>query len=264
MTVREEIGALGNRFGELFYSRTIDPEALQPLARLSVDEAYIAQDVALDYRFKRGEKIVGYKVGCTSQSIRQQLGLTEPYYGRMTAPHIHPEKRSPLDWRNFVSLAVEPELVIRIGRDLDPTKLDDPSLIECIEAVSVGLELHHFKFWLGKPTAQELIASNGLFAGLVVGTEWISPRMLDFQTERFSVEKNGMEVVSGLAREIMGGPLSSLRWLATKLAQRGQIVRAGQLVIPGSPVALVPIAEDADVTAKITNVGATSARFRSR
>lgn len=259
----EQIASLGKRFGELFYTRSIDAHSLEPLASLSIDEAYAAQDVAVNYRLARGEKRVGYKVGCTSQSIRQQLGLTEPYFAQMTAPHVRTASAAPIDWREFVSLALEPELVIRMGRDLDVNRLTDRDLIASIDALSAGIELHHFKFWLGKPTAQELIVSNGLFAGLVLGPNWVSPSALDFQTEVFRLSKNGVEVVSGAAREIMGGPLASLRWLAAKLAQRGETLKAGQLVIPGSPVALVPIAADTDVTVEIAKVGTVSARFHS-
>jgi 2-keto-4-pentenoate hydratase len=259
----EQIASLGKSFGELFYTRSVDAHSLESLTSLRIDEAYAAQDVAVDYRLARGEKRVGYKVGCTSQSIRQQLGLTEPYFAQMTSPHVWTASTTPIDWREFVSLALEPELVIRLGRDLNVNQLTERDLIASIDALSAGIELHHFKFWLGTPTAQELIVSNGLFAGLVIGPIWVSPSALDFQTEVFRLSKNGVEVIRGAAKEIMGGPLASLRWLATKLAQRGETLRAGQLVIPGSPVALVPIAADAEVTVEIAKVGTVSARFHS-
>lgn len=127
----------------------------------------------------------------------------------------------------------------------------------------MGIELHHFKFWLGKPTPQELIASNGLFAGLIIGSTWVSPSALDFQTELFRLSKNGAEAGRGAAREIMGGPLASLRWMANKLAQKGETLTAGQLIIPGSPVALIPITTDTEVTVEIAKAGTVSARFHS-
>lgn len=263
MAERPQITALGNAFGKLFYRGKIDRDDLAGLEALTIDEAYSAQDAAVDVRFQRGETLVGYKVGCTSDSIRRQLGLSEPYYAKMTEPHVSVVDDRPIDWRRFVSLAIEPELVIRIGRDVDPKRLTDADLIACIDALSAGIELHHFKFWLGKPTAQELIVSNGLFAGLVIGQKWVSPQGVDFQTEVFRLANNGTVVATGVAKDIMGGPLASLRWLATKLAQRGESLGAGQLVIPGSPVALIPIAADAEVNVEITRVGTVSLRFSS-
>ncbi|MES1167074.1 MAG: hypothetical protein ABUL68_03650, partial [Pseudomonadota bacterium] len=233
------------------------------LESLTIDEAYQAQQVAVDYRLKRGEVLRGYKVGCTSQSIRQQLGLTEPYYAQMTAPHVQMDHATPLDWTRYVNLALEPELVICLGRDIQPDRVADADLIASIDYLSTGIELHHFKFWYGKPTAQELIVSNGLFAGLVVGPGRVKADRLDFQTEVFRLLRDETEVAKGVACDIMGGPLESLRWLASKLARRGETIKAGQLVIPGSPVALVPITADADVTVEISGVGRVSARFRS-
>jgi 2-keto-4-pentenoate hydratase len=263
VAIQEHVRELGRRFGELFYTGRIEPDVLNSLECLTIAEAYQAQQAAVDFRLQRGESLVGYKVGCTSQSIRQQLGLTEPYFARMTAPHVRVESQSPLDWTQYVCLALEPELVICIGRDIHPDRITDRDLIASIEHLSPGIELHHFKFWKGKPTAQELIISNGLFAGLVVGPGQTPAGALDFQSEVFRLVKDGAPVVEGVARDIMGGPLESLRWLASKLAQSGEIIKAGQLVIPGSPVALVPINADADVTVEISGVGRVSARFHA-
>jgi 2-keto-4-pentenoate hydratase len=263
VATHSQIAELGQRFGALFYTGHIDPGGLSALEGLTIDEAYQAQQVAVTYRLQRRETLVGYKVGCTSQSIRQQLGLTEPYFARMTAPHVQPESDSTLDWTHYVSLALEPELVICIGRDIRPDRVTDADLIAAIAHLSAGIELHHFKFWHGKPTAQELIISNGLFAGLVVGAGRMPAPVLDFQTEVFRLLQDGALVAEGVARDIMGGPLESLRWLAAKLAQGGEIIKAGQLVIPGSPVALVPIKADADVTVEISRVGQVRVRFRA-
>ena len=53
--------------------------------------------------------------------------------------------------------------------------------MEAIECVSPGIEVHNYKFWFGKPTLQELVASNGIHAGLVIGTEKVRPVGLDLQ-----------------------------------------------------------------------------------
>ena len=40
----------------------------------------------------------------------------------------------------------------------------DRQLVEAIEYVSPGIELHNFKFWFAPPTSQELICSGGISA----------------------------------------------------------------------------------------------------
>jgi len=66
---------------------------------------------------------------------------------------------------------------------------------------------------------------------------------------------------SGLDIEIMGGPMKSLRWLVNHLVRRGESLRAGQLVIPGSPVRLVPVEPDDLVSARFTHLGRVDAQF---
>ena len=56
---------------------------------ISLEEAYVVQRGVIACRMADGERVVGYKVGCTSTAIRQQFGLSEPIYGRLMAPHIH-------------------------------------------------------------------------------------------------------------------------------------------------------------------------------
>ena len=80
--------------------------------------------------------------------------------------------------------------------------------------------------------------------------------------EGVGVWRNGELVTSGIGAEIMGGPLVSLRWLVNHLVRRGEALRAGQLVIPGSPVGLVSVEPGDRVTAGFTHVGRVEAEFR--
>lgn len=206
---------------------------------------------------------MGYKVGCTSDSIRRQFGLTEPINGRLMSPHIETDGAKFLSRSNYVNCAIEPEMVICIGRDLTGERLADRNIVDSLVYISAGIEVHHFKFWLGDPTVQVLIMFNGLFACLVMGSEKVKPDVLDFRTEIFEIFKNGSLVTQGTSSQIMGGPLNSLKWLVSHLAKRCETLRTGQFVIPGSPIELVPITEDTDLSIRISKVGVASAQFVS-
>lgn len=232
-----------------------------PIEALSVEVAYEIQRRVIAARVVKGEEVVGYKVGCTSRAIRRQFGLTEPICGRMMAPHVF-HGTTVLNWHDYVCCAVEPEFVFTIGKDLPNEVEDDQQLIEAIESVSPGIEVHNYKFWFGKPTLQELVASNGIHAGLVVGMEKVRPTGLGFDMEGVGLFKNGDLAASGIGAEILGGPLKSLRWLANHLIQRGEHLRAGQIVIPGSAVKLVAVEPGDCIAARFTHVGYVEAEFR--
>ena len=109
--------------------------------------------------------------------------------------------------------------------------------------------------------SQELICSGGIHAGLIVSQTCGGPEQLTFYNEMFSA-KNDNLIIEGPASEIMGEPLHSLRWLVGSLMARGSGLQKGSLVIPGSPVELVTIDKDTELTVEVEDVGVLTANFR--
>ena len=247
-------------FGRAFYEHEWRGRRVPAPGGLSIEEAYAVQDRVAAWRVARGEEVAGYKVGCTSEAIRGQFGLASPICGRLFRPHLHADG-VVLDWRAYAGCAIEPEMVLTIGTDLAGEDLSDAQLRAAIASVGVGIELHHYRFWFEPPTSQELICSGGIHAGLVIGAASVAPEDVSFERERFSVRCDGQLVSSAPASEIMGGPLHSLRWLVTFLTRRGMALKKGSLVIPGSPVGLVRIERDMELTVEIDGVGSATARF---
>ena len=57
---------------------------------LDVSQAYALQSAVAELRRRRGERIIGYKVGCTSPTIRAQLGIDHCVSGRLYDSEQHP------------------------------------------------------------------------------------------------------------------------------------------------------------------------------
>jgi 2-keto-4-pentenoate hydratase len=253
---------LSEAFFDAHYAKVWRLEKSSPQC-LAISEAYQVQNQVCEKRIARGESVVGYKVGCTSRAIRSQLGLAEPISARLFAPHVT-GGRIAIDWTAYCHCAIEPEMVLRIGQDLFGTDLSDEELIQSISYVSPGIELHDYKFWHQPPTAQELICSGGIHAGLIVGDAKVSPQALTFGREKFFVYQNNDLVASSRADEIMGGPLESLRWLVNFMSSNDEVLKKGMLVIPGSPTELISITGDSLVRVEIDNLGTVEANFRSQ
>ena len=231
-----------------------------PIDALSIAEAYRVQDLVVARRVAAGERVAGYKVGCTSSAIRAQFGLTNPICGHLLEPHVLKGDVS-VDVDTFVDCAVEPEFVLRIATDLEGHDLEDEVLRSAIDSVSIGVEIHNYRFFHGAPTWQELIVSNGIHAALVIGESSAALGDADLDVEGLGVFVNGTLVESGIGAEIMGGPMRSLRWLVGHLTDRGRVLRAGELVIPGSPVGLVRVVAGDEVVARSTRFGAACVQF---
>ena len=230
------------------------------IGNLSIAEAYEVQNLVAQKRIELGESIAGFKVGCTSRAIREQLGFNEPINAKLFRPHIF-QGDVTVDCRDYLNCAIEPEMVLKIGKDLKGKNPSDDKLIDSIDYVSPGIEIHNFKFWNTPPTIQELICSGGIHAALVMGSARVNPIDLQFSKEMFCVYKDGIRVTSAPASEIMGGPLQSLRWLVKFLTEKGLSLKKNSLVIPGSPVELVNVDQDTELTVVIENVGSVTAFF---
>jgi 2-keto-4-pentenoate hydratase len=229
------------------------------IAHLTVPQAYLVQEGLVAARLSHGAKIVGWKVGCTSPAIQQQFGFSQPISGKLLEPDIF-SSGVQLSAARFLDCAVEPELVFRLGKDLEADP-DDRQVVRSIDAVAAGIELHNYRFWFGAPTVQELIAANGIHAGLVVSEFHPMPANWDLASEQVAIVVNGQLKASGRCGEVMGSPLRSVQWLARHAAGRGQRLRAGDLVIPGSAVELVPVEPSDRIESRFATVGSCQARL---
>ena len=143
--------------------------AIQDISVLSMAEAYECPAHCQAMAIAEGDCPIGYKVGCTSAAIRKQFGFNEPIYGRLLRVRTCGEGEL-LKAKDYYSLASEPEFVITIGRNLSDKDANESNLLDAIECVQPGIELHHYVYQYPKPTRQELICSNGIHAaGQVIG-----------------------------------------------------------------------------------------------
>ncbi|MFY0650870.1 MAG: hypothetical protein JXQ96_02495 [Cyclobacteriaceae bacterium] len=255
----EKLEPLADSFYDSFYKKTWNGDE-ELLRSISIGDAYDVQNLVAEKRIKSGERVAGFKVGCTSEAIRKQFGLTEPISGRLFYPHTTESLRS-INCSDFINCAIEPEMVLKMGKNLEDKNPSDKELIDAIEYVSPGIEIHEFNFWVQPPTIQELICSGGIHTGLVIGEEKVAPESLKFKHEIFSVYKDNALVTGAPASEIMGGPIHSLRWLVNSLLERGSILEKGSFVIPGSPVELVSIDKDLELKVVIEDVGTVAINF---
>ena len=234
--------------------------AIKDIASLSMDDAYQCQRIYQTLRIQDGDKPFGYKVGCTSAAIRKQFGFDEPIYGRLMTPGLF-EEGVPLMAGDYYSPAIEPEFVITLGHDLKNADASDEELLEAIEHVRPGIELHNYMYHYLPPTRQELICSNGIHAGQIVGRNTVAARNVHWEMEGVAVFVNGALVASGVAADIMEGPLNSLRFLISHLQKNGEVLKAGEMVIPGSATALIPVEAGDKVTCSFTHLGSVTASF---
>jgi 2-keto-4-pentenoate hydratase len=237
--MRSDVAELARLMLAHYDARTAGWRAGEP-PDLTIAQAYALQAEIARLREERGERVIGYKNGCTSQAIQQQLGVSEPIFGRIFDTGCVP---SPawLSHRRFANLAVEGELAVRLALDLAGASLSDEEILRAIATVFPVIELHHYVLHGSQATASELIASSGMHAGVVLADAKVGQIALAEPAPRLSICIDGTVVGAVAEPWTMGGAVESLRWLAGRLAGSGMRLCHGQVVLTGSPMRLFPV-----------------------
>lgn len=200
-----------------------------PCIELDLTGAYELQDAVTTLRIAAGDRLVGYKVGCTGPGTVKQFGMAGPVRGCLFASEIR-ECGQTLDSRDFANLAIEGEMALRIATD------------GAIAAVFPVIELHHFVFRGARKTLPELVANNGLNGGFVLPhKDWLASRVFAERQGMLSVCINGKQIASGELWPMPSGAQASLDWLRTHLAESGLGLDPGHIILAGTPLGLYPV-----------------------
>lgn len=231
-----EVQELAEQMLADYDARTPGRCALEPVS-LSTSEAYAVQSEIARLRERRGETILGYKVGCTSRSIQAQLGVSEPIFGRLFAEEWHPSGMR-LSAADFANLSIEGELAVRLSEDLSALSATSEACRAAIESSFPVIELHNYVMPAAWPRLPWLIASGGLHAGFVCPT---ARSHCDGIVRSLTVRINDSAVGDVDDASLLVSPVQSLCWLVSRLAQVGLQLHAGQVILTGSPLPLFPV-----------------------
>ena len=56
---------------------------------MSISEALLIQSTVSKLRKKRGEEIIGYKIGCVSRDTQKKMGFIQPVWGTLWQKELH-------------------------------------------------------------------------------------------------------------------------------------------------------------------------------
>jgi len=154
---------------------------------------------------------------------------------------------------------IEVEVAVRLRKDLVPRsgEPDADIVMDAIGAVLPVMEVVETRLadWRDSaPLAQ--LADLGTHGGLIVGeASTMKPADLDLRTLQAYLAFDGQPVASTRGANPAADVWRLLGWLAWHCAQRGQPLRAGQVVTTGSCTGLLFAPEGSHVQAQLDGVG---------
>jgi len=237
--------------------------AIDPLAattQLSAADAYRIQMINVERRIAAGHKIVGRKVGLTSLAMQKMLGVNEPDFGHLFEDMIL-ENGSACRVGELMIPRVEPEIAFVLKHDLRGPDVTRADVMAAAEYVTPALEIIDTRIRDWKITLSDTIADNASSARVVLGAEKSAPEECDLAQVNMTLEKNGVAVEKGVGAAVLGHPAEPVAWLANKLAEFGQILTAGSIIIPGALCRAIDVAAGDAIVARFDHLGTVSARF---
>ncbi|MGW3950198.1 2-keto-4-pentenoate hydratase [Streptomyces sp. NPDC004752] len=250
MTDHGEIHALARRLDDAQRKRTETP-SLVDTATLDVATAYSVQEELLARRTGRGERVVGVKLGFTSEAKMAQMGVSEVIAGQLTDA-MRVADGGEADLRRFIHPKVEPEVAYRLVRDIDPDE-PAPDVASIVDAVAPAIEIIDSRYLNFRFTYTDVIADNTSAAGFAIGT-W---RPVEDVSDREVRLRVGDREVFGSTAAILGDPARALHALLELAGRRRIPLRAGQIVLAGAATEAVPLGPGR-VEAAVAGLGTVS------
>jgi len=206
-----------------------------------------------------GRRLTGYKGGLTSKAKMVQMGLETPVFGVLMGDTCVPDG-DIVDMTQLIHPKVEAEIAFVTSRELSgDVSIDE--VLEATEFIMPAIEVIDSRFKDFKFDIQSVIADNTSAARYVVGGAPRRPDGLDLRVLGVVMERNGEVVGTAAGAAVMGHPAASVVALVRWLADSGQALLAGSLVMTGGVTEAVSVHAGDHVTARVQNLGTVGVRF---
>jgi 2-oxopent-4-enoate/cis-2-oxohex-4-enoate hydratase len=248
-------------FGALRARSTIAP-LTDRYADITIDDAYRISTELLKRRIADGERVVGKKIGLTSEPVQKMLGVHQPDFGFLMDRMSYPDGATlSLKETGLIQPRAEGEMAFVLARDLAGADVTREQVMAATEAVVPCFEIVDSRISDWKIKIQDTVADNASCGAFVLGTARVKPDAIDLAAARLTMFRNGEEVATGLGSAVQGHPAEAVAWLANTLGRFGIPFRRGEIILSGSLVPLIAAAPGDRFDLRIDGIGTASVRF---
>lgn len=263
MTMIALVESVANRLDTAWKTHTPVPPITETDGIMDVNTAYAIQTHWTNMRLERGEKIVGRKIGLTSQAIQQQLGVDEPDYGTLWQSSFYPAKNGKvtIPAGDFLQPRIEGEVAFLIGKPLHQPNITPQQILAATEACAMGIEIVASRIADWKIKLIDTIADNASYGGFTLGPWDKELREADLGALVMTIHHNGTLAAEGLGSAALGHPATSTAWLANKLLEFGVSLEPGDIVISGGITKMLPVKAGDEFTFSLTGQPSLTVTF---
>lgn len=233
---------------------------------MSMNDAYAVQAALVARKLAAGRRRIGWKIGLTSRAMQDALKIDTPDSGVLLDDMAF-DNASTVPAGRFIQPRVEAEIAFLMRAPLAGAECRRDDVIAATEHVAPSLEILDTRILRVDPeTGQariitDTISDNAANAGMVLGGERHAPDAFDLRRVGAVVARNGTVEETGLGAGVLNDPVTSVLWLARRIAAYGQRIEAGDIVLSGSFIRPVEAPAGSEITADFGPFGSVAIRF---
>ncbi len=232
---------------------TDDPEA-------QVAFGYAVQRLLTQAACESGRRIVGAKIGLTSEAVQKQLGVDQPDTGVLFADMARTEDQV-IDLGDVLQPKIEAEVAFTLRADLDGPDLTLDQVRDAVGTAVASFEIVGSRIANWDIRLIDTVADNASSGLYVLGSDPRPLSELDLPAVVMSMSADGEVVSRGIGAACLGDPCVALLWLARTAQESGSPLRAGDVVLSGALGPMVPVSPNTTYTATIEGLGTVRATF---
>lgn len=225
-----------------------------------LESAYAVQQLNVRRGLDAGRRIVGRKIGLTSPAVQHQLGVDQPDFGALFADMAVPDS-GEVSVGRLLQPKVEAEVALVLGRDLPERECTVVDVLRAVDFALPALEIVDSRIAGWDISLVDTVADNASCGLYVLGATPVPLTSVDLRGVTMTMTRGGEMVSEGNGAACLGSPLNAAVWLASALAERGDPLRAGDLVLTGALGPMAPAAPGDVFEAHILDLGSVRVRF---
>ncbi|MGG3681797.1 2-keto-4-pentenoate hydratase [Aeribacillus sp. FSL K6-3256] len=242
------------KFAELLneaeYEKREITRITEDILDLSVEESYKIQKELIKIKINSGHRIIGSKMGLTSQAKMTQMNVKEPIYGYLF-DYMFVPNGGVVHLSEFIHPKVEVEIAFILGEDLEGPNVTRTQVLSATKYVAPALEIIDSRYKDFKFTLPDVVADNASSSRVVIGSTLtpIHTLKIDLDLIGAALYVNGELKACGAGAAVLNHPANSAAVLANMLARKGESLKAGDMILTGG------ITEAINLTAGDTVIG---------
>ena len=227
---------------------------------LDVVDAYEIQLINIRQRIAEGARVIGHKVGLSSEAMQKMMNVDEPDYGHLL-DEMQVFEETPVRSGRYLYPRVEVEVGFILADDLPGAGCTEDDVLAATAAFAPAIELIDTRIMNWQIKLCDTIADNASSAGWVLGQGRVSPKDIDIKNIDAVLKNNGEVVAEGRSDAVLGNPVTAVAWLARKVEAFGVRLKAGDIVLPGSCTRAIDAPPGSHFVADFSGLGSVRLDF---